>query len=296
MVKYGPRQETKDLLDQALGFVKSVDYKVSLRWLFYRMVQSHGLQKDDYGSFKQAIARARKGRHRGWHPATLSDETRSIHEFGDGHSSLSEWVWSVCNLGVKCRLDKHVGQEYHVEIWFEAQAMYEQFKKYTAPYYVDLTPFRGDASIDLKWRLSQRLREERLNGKRAVVLYFGDLDEKGMSIPKDACRDIREWAKLPENLIQAELAHYPPEFVFIRVGLQPEHVHRYNIPSNPDRPEQYQWEALEDYAAKELITEALGQYIDLEQIEQVKQREEKAENALQEYLSDWEPTFEETKA
>ena len=40
----GLRKGTKDLLDQAMLFVKSVDYKVSLRWLFYRMVQSHGLR------------------------------------------------------------------------------------------------------------------------------------------------------------------------------------------------------------------------------------------------------------
>ena len=100
--------------------------------------------------------------------------------------------------------------------------MYEQFKKYTAPYYVDLTPFRGDASIDLKWRLSQRLREVRLNGKRAVVLYFGDLDPSG-------------WEMLPTMLetLQSEMG-LGDTVDGQRCALTPEQVEKYNLPHNPD--------------------------------------------------------------
>ena len=37
-------------------------------------------------------------------------------------------------------------------------------------------------------------------------------------------------------------------------------MQKYGVPENPDKPGQYQWEALEDWQAQEIITGALGDY------------------------------------
>jgi len=151
--------------------------------------------------------------------------------------------------------------------------MSEQFKKYAGPYYVPLAPFGGDASIPFKKEIADSITRVIRNGKPVVVLYFGDLDSKGLQIPKSALVDIREWT--------------PVEFDFIRVGLNPDQVRLYGIPENPSRPGEYQWEALDDEAARHLITSSLDQFIDLEQIEKIKKIEERAEIHLRTYLQEW---------
>lgn len=279
---------TRRLLDAAMEHVKSVDYGVPLRWIFYRMIQYYGLTKNDYNSFKTTIIRARKKRHRGWAPYTLTDETRAIYKFSDGYDSVTDWINRLRYHGVKCNLNKHQGQKYLVQVWFEAQAMYEQFAKYTAPYYVTLVPFRGDVSLPIKWKLAQEIREALINGVPVKILYFGDLDQKGMTIPTSAVTDIREWASKPEP----ESEYVAPDFDFIRVGLNPEHVNKYELPENPERPGQYQWEALDDSAAAEMITTALDQYIDLDQIQSILESEKRIEAVLLEYLREWDPPME----
>jgi hypothetical protein len=61
-----------------------------------------------------------------------------------------------------------------------------------------------------------------------------------------------------------------------RVGLLQEHVSQYNLPDNPERPGEYQWEALPDESARELIENALNTYVDLEAIRKIEEEEEQA--------------------
>ena len=260
------------MLDTALMCISSVTYKVSLRWAFYRLMNIIGLTKKDYSSFKRATIKARKRRIRGWHPSTLADESRSIYYANKGHSSIEDWVDAVRN-GIGCNLDKHVGQENRVIVCFEAKAMLEQFKKYTGPYFVDLVPFGGDVSIPIKQEIADLITRLSENGAPITVLYFGDLDPKGKQIPLSAMSDIRKWT--------------PVDFEYVRVGLDIDQIIKYSIPENPMKPGEYQWEALDDQAAKRLITDSLNQYFDLDKIDRIQDIEEKAESDLKLYLEEW---------
>ncbi len=71
------------------------------------------------------------------------------------------------------------------------------------------------------------------------VFYFGDRDEKGEMIDQSALKDIREWANIP--------------FEFERVGLSLDQAISMDVPQNPDKPGEYQWEALTDVQAESLI-------------------------------------------
>ena len=277
-------QKSRDLLNYALAQLNSVEYKPSLRWLFYRLVQGYGLVKKDYNNFKSLLARARKNYSLGWRPDSLVDETRSIHEFNTGYNNVADWVNAIKRYA-EPNLDKHVGQVRIVQVWFEAQAMYQQFELYTKPYYVDLIPFRGDASIPLKWDISQKLKDYRLDRIPVTVLYYGDYDEKGKQIPQSALGDIRKWAHIDEM----PLFNIGPEFEFIHVGLNEEHIEKYDIPENPFKPGEYQWEALRDEGAKELIVGALDSLLDLSKIKKIKEVEKEVGEAFREYIENWEP-------
>lgn len=270
MRPYNPRAEVAAYLAEALKFVKSVPYDVSTRWDFYQMVQFAGLVKRDYARFKKWTAHARKSFYDGWAPDTLVDDTREIEQHGVGFDNANDWVEKMRDE--KPYFDKNRGQEVIVQAWFEAQAMIGQFQHYCKSYHVSLVPFRGDPSIYFKWTIAKHLENiaSWYPGKPILIKYFGDLDPKGLTIPDSALKDIWAWCKVP--------------FEFERVGLKKEHVKRWNLPDNPEKPGQYQWEALPDEGARELIVGALAPLIDTDKIKRAEKREDRVHKRWREAL------------
>ena len=252
---YRPRARIAGYLAGALNFVRSVPYDTTTRWTFYQMVQFAGLTKQDYGKFKSWTSRARKSFYGGWAPDTLVDDTRAIEQRGVGFDTAAEWLEQLKKESPY--FDKINDQPNVVMVWFEARAMIGQFQYYTKPYHVPLVPFGGDPSIHFKWSIAKLIEAlaRRYPNKPIVVKYFGDFDPKGLTIPESALNDIEAWCGA--------------DFDFERVGLKMEHAERWNLPDNPEKPGQYQWEALPDEAAKELIVGALDPLIDLSSIRRV---------------------------
>ena len=260
---YKPQVEQAIILDRAYDLVESVPYKVTARWLFYRLLQeSYFKDKDDYkGKFMPLLSKARKSFYKKWTPETLADDTRIAVIRGDGWTSETSFLRDVGRA--VCTLDKWQTQDYYVELWFEAKAMKGQFEHYTE--YITLRPFGGDASIFFKWQIAKELEEKHDQYQTPIIiLYFGDLDPKGLQIPKSAVKDVREWAKV--------------DFEFIRCGLNPGDEVTYNIPENPDKPGTYQWEALSDEAARELITRWTDKYISQGSFQSVESLEKRITN------------------
>ena len=272
---YNPTPRVAEILNWCLEKVESVPYKVTLRWIFYRAVQEKGLTKKDYHKFKRWVTRARKNFWNGWRPDTLVDDTRKIHGAFAGFKNPQEWILSFKDY--RCHLDPWYYQRFLVMIWFEAEAMYSQFSYYT-PTCVPLVPFKGDPSLDLKWKLARMIEEAtKKYNKTVVILYYGDYDPKGIQIPISALKDIKEWCNV--------------DFDFIRVGLLEEHVKKWNLPENPERPGEYQWEALSDEQAKYLIERGLRLCFDFDAYEDVKKMEEEATNKWKKILENIQVDF-----
>ncbi|MBD3264152.1 MAG: hypothetical protein GF375_03510 [Candidatus Omnitrophica bacterium] len=278
-----PNKKTGQILARALELVEEVPYKVSLRWVFYALLQE-GLYKTkkDYLKWKALSSRYRKSFAEGWHPDTLADDTRTkIYRTG-GEASIDDCVNSLVDDivdGINFSLDHFYRQDVYIEIWFEAKAMAGQFKYYTRG--VDLVPFGGDPSIPFKWLISRDLIWKRKKyNKPITILYFGDYDKHGLEILDSAEADIRSWSGV--------------DFELSRCGLTPEQIEQYNVPENPAKPGEFQWEALNDKAAKEIILSALEDNINLETIDVVRreamEKEEywrgKVEDALRDIASD----------
>jgi len=256
---YRPQKNAAEILTWCLEQVKSVPYRVTLRWAFYRAMQSRGLIKEDYRTrFKPWVTRARKNFWNGWAPDTLVDDTRVIVKRGFGYETPRDWIDGLRNE--ECVLDKRLAQPKIIIVCFEAMAMFSQFDHYTKDFFVTLVPFKGDHTIEPKWNLAKYIEYLHEHyGKPVKILYFGDLDLKGKQIPKSAENDIRRWCKV--------------DFEWVRVGLNEEHTKRWTLPDNPKKPGEYQWEALDDEAARELIQGSLERETDRNAIVGVLQRE-----------------------
>ena len=112
MNTYEPRGQTAEILARALDMIAEVPYKVSARWLFYRLLQEGYYRgKGDYGNkFLKATSKARHAFYEGWHPDTLADETRSPIYRGGGWGSVEGWIISL-SQGIGCKLDKWKDQD-----------------------------------------------------------------------------------------------------------------------------------------------------------------------------------------
>ena len=118
-----------------------------------------------------------------------------------------------------------------------------------------------------------------------IILYFGDLDPKGVQIPLSAKNDITEWVKL-----SVERTDGSAPFKWIRCGLNQEHIEQFDLPIDYEKP-RYQWEALSDEQAREIIVGALDKYVDPDAIKEKWRTEDKWSALLQEHMKkQWYPT------
>lgn len=268
---YAPREKTARILARAMALVKSVPYQVSARWLFYRLLQeSLYSEKGDYkNKFLPAVSRARHAFYGNWRPDTLADETRAAIVRGQGYETPNHWLTALTK-GVACNLSKWDDQPCYVEMWYEARAMSDQFRHYTK--HITLRPLGGQPSIPYKWQIAKDLEwaAQRFNIP-IVVLYFGDLDTAGETISKVTEQDVRKWCKA--------------DFEFIHCGLTAEQVARYGVPENPEKPGEFQWEALADNAAHEVITANVNRFVRHDAFSQTVAREQTATDWLRAQLA-----------
>ena len=258
--EWKPHHKSEEILSRAMEHIYSVDYKVSVRWVFYRLLQD-GLYNDKkgYKNFVNLSSRARHAFWNGWEPDLLADETRKPKLRGHGHS--------FDNLNVMSDIESRIStytpwishfyeQDNYVELLFEARAMAQQFEYYTTG--ITLCPFGGQPSIPYKWDIAKRIEDSCTDYDcEGIVLYFGDLDDAGLTIYETGERDIQSWCNVPVQ--------------FIRCGLTEEQVEKYNIPENPEHPG-YQWEALTDEAAAEIINEHVWQFVDKATIDDTREK------------------------
>lgn len=268
---YDPRDNNIAILDRALEMVREVPYKVSLRWLFYRLLQEgYYSKKSHYNDrWSKTCSRARHAFYKGWRPDTLADETRERIVRGSGEKDADEWIESL-EGGYSCILDKWYGQDHYVELWYEARAMTGQFKHYTQ--HITLVPMGGNPSIPYRWDIAKDL--EFLSAKYdlpVVILYFGDHDPAGDSISNVVESTVSDWCNT--------------DFEFIHCGLTLEQVQQYNIPENFEKPGQYQWEALSDEGAREIITSYTDRYVLQDAFTETSDLELEAESFVEGYMA-----------
>lgn len=257
---YKPSKKNAIILDAAWEYIQGVPYPVTSRWTFYRLYQNgYYTKKKDYRTkWVDLVSTARKSFYKNWRPDTLVDDTRVVVSRGNGFVDVDKWKGAINDYGVSCDISHWPEQERYVELWFEANAMLAQFRYYTQG--ITLRPFGGKPSIDYKSKMAKELeRASRKYGKPITVLYFGDLDPAGMEIPQSAINDVREWCNV--------------DFEVVRCGLNPGDEVKYNIPENFENPGAYQWEALGDKAAKELIQTSVAKHVNLSVLTEIAKRE-----------------------
>lgn len=265
------KKQVHELARRSLDHVNSVPYKVSLRWVFYRLLQE-GLYKSkaDYTNFVKLVSKWRHEQTGGWYPDTLADETRESILQGVEEMTHVRYIPEdiIRNLNIWTRDSHFKYQHEYVEIWFEARAMLGQFKEYAKN--LVLCPFVGYAGIDFKHRIAKRLGDMDARFKLPItILYFGDCDKAGRMIAESSVngpKGLKKWCNVPFNLVWC--------------GLTLKQAKKYRLPENIEKPGEYQWEALNDAQAKEIIEQSIDKHIDQEAILQSQQDAEELNEVI----------------
>lgn len=278
---YQPRPEAAALLNAAWGFTQSVPYQVSARWLFYRLLQDGFISaKGDYKKVIALLSKARKRFWEGWRPDTLADDTRDVSGRGLGYQTVDDWLDAISKYQVRSYIDRWQTQSTYIMVCFEAAAMSAQFDYYLPPW-VPRVAFKGDVSIPAKWKIAEVLSLAANRYQMPVrIVYFGDLDPKGLEIPESAMADVETWMRADTYCD------------WTRAGLNPGDEGRYDIAENPERPGTYQWEALDDDTAGALITGAVAPYLDIPAGDACNEEDERRMDAFRRWWSDNKPTAE----
>lgn len=130
------------------------------------------------------------------------------------------------------RIDRQIGQNVHVELWTEKDALSAILKRSTEKYHIQLVVNKGYTSSSALYRAYKRCVQNIAKGKNVVILYFGDHDPSGL----DMVRDIREriifmLEKGDENFDNIG----EDDFKVLPIGLTMQQIKEYKLPPNPTK-------------------------------------------------------------
>lgn len=106
------------------------------------------------------------------------------------------------------KLDRQRDQDFHIEIWTEKDAISAILKRITQKFHVYLAVNKGYTSSSAIYSAYNRFVQAMLNGKRVIVLYFGDHDPSGLDMVRDIDDRIRKMTLNGRNMgpiMQSEL-------------------------------------------------------------------------------------------
>ncbi|MDP9299728.1 MAG: hypothetical protein M3P43_02350 [Actinomycetota bacterium] len=256
------------MLQHGAEIVRGYDTGVTLRQLFYRMV-ADGTLPNTLPTYKTLSARTAEARRDGWFP-TLVDLTRSISR-PPSWSSPGEAREALRD---QYRQDRTAGQEFAVYLGVEKATLLALFESWYDEHGLPIVVTRGYGSQTYVDAVDADVSND---GRKAVLLYVGDLDPSGEDIERDFIErtDAFDDAK--------------------RVAVRPEHVAHYGLVPAPGKATdsraagftarhgeliQVEVEALDPNDLRVLVDAALEPYWDVSAFEAVLAQEEQERRTL----------------
>lgn len=249
--------------------------RLTLRQLYYQLV-SRDLIPNTERSYKNVgivLSNARLAGLIDWQ--AIEDrgrQPRSPNEYDSLKELVDAALWSY-------RLPRWKGQEKHVELWVEKEALAGVLQPLASEFHVTLMVNKGYSSQSAMYVSAKRILEI---GKDAVIFYLGDHDPSG----EDMVRDIQERLNM---FTREEL-----EVDVQKLALTTAQVRQYRPPPNPAKLSdsraaayiakhgRFSWEvdALNPRQLQTLIRTAFEEVIDQEMMDAIMEQEEKDKKRL----------------
>lgn len=192
---------------------------LTLRQVYYQLVGKGYIEnnKSQYGMLSNLLKWGRIDGYIAWD--VIEDRVRKYRD-NRGWDNQEQFVRQELNSFLSgYKRDLLQSQGSYLEVWIEKDALATIFDRICGPYGISVVVCRGFSSIsflnDFKERLSW------YQGKRPVMLYFGDFDPSGM-----------EMLRAMETTLETELNIEGIRFK--RIALLEDDIFKYELPNNPD--------------------------------------------------------------
>lgn len=197
---------------------------ITLRQLHYRLV-AIGMINDTnhYKRVIGAMTRARWenivdmesfiDRERSMYGETADDDKDLDTEIERGKEQIKAWMNAY-------NLNRWSNQTDYIEVWIEKKALQGVFERPCMMASVGLAPCKGYPSITFLNEASKRFETAIDDGKKPIILYFGDHDPSGDNIP---------------HSLQKNLYRLGVDVEVIRIALNPDQIAEMGLPGVPPK-------------------------------------------------------------
>jgi hypothetical protein len=159
----------------------ALGYRLTLRQLYYQLVAADYIPNHDkvYSKLSSILDDLRYSGKVDW--AAIEDRGRVPY--------LPYWVHSIKDAlddtASHYRLNRQQGQDTVIEVWTEKDAISGILKRITTKFHVNLVVNKGYSSSSAMHKAYQRFAGYINEGKKVIVLYFGDHDPSGLDMVRD---------------------------------------------------------------------------------------------------------------
>jgi len=209
-----PQAKTLVLFEQILAITQEYA-RMSVRQLFYQMVVRGHVEKTEHAYKRVADATVAMRRTKRLPYSKIVDGGR-VRRRLPGWESIGDLLEQAER---QFRLDHWGHQPELVEIWCEKLGLTGVITPVTDEYGVTFVPLGGFGSATIAADSAEELRRV---GKPVNIYYYGDHDPSGWAVSQAIEAELR-------NHLPAELLH------FHRIGLTPEQVSLYRLPTRPPK-------------------------------------------------------------
>lgn len=285
-----------DLIDEIVHITekyKEMEIKLSGRQLYYQLVAIDFIPNaiEIYKRISKFVTDGRYGGVFDW--SAIEDRGRVSSKHAEWNS-ISDLISSAL---YSYRRPRWEGQYYYVEMLCEKQALESVLKPIADKWHIRFGYNKGYTSASSMYEMSKRVIKEMYNGKKVVILYFGDHDPSGL----DMIRDIKE--RMVEFLTECEepqpfdTVTVFDDFTVHPLALTKEQIKTMNPPPNPakfsdPRSKDYilengnvSWEldAIDPKTLQQIAEDGILQYLDEEQYDEIVLNEKEDAKTLIEF-------------
>jgi len=275
-----------EIIDHANEFIE--DYlaqglTLTLRQLYYRFVAGDLLRNklSEYKRLGSIINDARLAGLIDWN--AIEDRTRNI--IAPSHwNDQADIIKTAAN---SYALDKWEGQEKHVEVWVEKEALIGIIERACEELDVSCFACRGYPSQSELWAAARRFRRINEDDRQPVIIHLGDHDPSGI----DMTRDLRD-----------RMIMFGADVEVNRIALTMDQVEEYDPPPNPAKQtdsrctgyveeygdESWELDALDPPVLHELIQNTIKENLDQELFDDRVELQEEQRKTLEEAANRWE--------
>jgi hypothetical protein len=259
-------------LDELIIEVVEQDYPVSLRGVYYRVVSAGGVDKTEHACRAVGRRLLELRRHGDIPYDRITDGTRWVvrpRSYDDLADALTDTAYLY-------RRNQWRNQAVEVHIFTEKDAITGVIERVTEEWNVPLGVLRGYCSETFAYTMAQAIVAAR---KPVYVYQLGDHDPSGVGAWQDFQRKVTEFAPYAEVTFQ-------------RLAVTPAQIALYQLPTRPTNKTDTRsrgWvggsvevDAIPAPTLRNIVSDAIEQHIDPEQLAQIEMFEQSERSILYE--------------